>query len=328
MALRKTGEFERIDRIFAPLAQGFPGALDLLDDAAILSVADGCELVVTTDTIVAGVHYVGDEPAQLIAQKLLRVNLSDLASMGARPLAYTLNIALPPDVGDEWLEAFARGLSADQQVFGIWLAGGDSVSTPGPVTLTITAMGEVPLKGALRRSGAGDRDVVYVTGTVGDGALGLKAQRGEIDGLDASHRSALIARYRRPEPRIECGLRLRGVATAAIDVSDGLVADLGHIADTSGVAAVVQAAAVPLSDGASAALERDPSLRDSILGGGDDYELLFAAPEEASDEIAAIAADLALPITAIGRIETGRGVRVLDAGGAAMEITRGGYTHR
>ncbi|MEM9683049.1 MAG: thiamine-phosphate kinase [Pseudomonadota bacterium] len=328
MALRKTGEFERIDRIFAPLAQGLPGALDLLDDAAILSVGDGCELVVTTDTIVAGVHYVGDEPAELIAQKLLRVNLSDLASMGARPIAYTLNIALPPDVGDEWLEAFARGLAADQQGFGLWLAGGDSVSTPGPVTLTITAMGEAPLKGALRRSGAGDRDVVYVTGTIGDGALGLKAQRGEIEGLDANHRDALIARYRRPEPRIECGLRLRGVATAAIDVSDGLVADLVHIAATSGVAAVVQAAAVPISDGASAALQRDPSLWKSILGGGDDYELLFAAPEEASDEIAAIAADLGLPIKAIGRIETGRGVRVLDAEGAAMEITRGGYTHR
>ena len=328
MALRKTGEFERIDRIFAPLAQGFPGALDLLDDAAILSVADGCELVVTTDTIVAGVHYVGDEPAELIAQKLLRVNLSDLASMGARPLAYTLNIALPSEVGDEWLEAFARGLAADQQAFGLWLAGGDSVSTPGPVTLTITAMGEVPLKGALRRSGAGNRDIVYVTGTIGDGALGLMAQRGALDGLDAGQRESLIARYRRPEPRIECGLRLRGVATAAIDVSDGLVADLGHVADTSGVAAVVEAASVPLSDGASAALERDPSLRDRILGGGDDYELLFAAPQEASDEIAAIAADLALPVTAIGRIETGRGVRVLDARGADMAISKGGYTHR
>lgn len=328
MALRKTGEFERIDRIFAPLAKGFPGALGLHDDAAVIAVADGCELVVTTDTVVQGVHYVGDEPADLVAQKLLRVNLSDLGSMGARPVAYTLNIALPPETGDEWLETFARGLAADQRTFGLSLAGGDSVATPGPIALTLTAMGEVPEKGALRRSGARAGDTIHVTGTIGDGALGLKAQRGAFGDLAGAHREALIDRYRLPRPRVACGILLRDVATAAIDVSDGLVADLRHVTEASGVAAVVEAAAVPLSNAAAAALECDPGVRDSILAGGDDYELLFTAPPEAASRLADIAAEIDVPITPIGRVEPGRHVRVLDAAGADIELAAGGYTHR
>lgn len=328
MASRKTGEFERIATFFAPLAAGFPGALGLTDDAALIRPTDGCELVVTTDTMVAGVHYVGDEPADLVAQKLLRVNLSDLAAMGARPVAYTLNIALPSTLEDDWLERFTAGLAADQQRFGIALAGGDSVSTPGPVTLTITAFGEVAAGAALRRSGARAGDLVYVSGTIGDGALGLKILRGHVAGLAQAHKDALIERYRRPQPRTACGPRLAGLAHAAIDVSDGLAADLGHIAEVSGVAAVIEAASVPLSTAAAAALELDPDLRDAILGGGDDYELLFTAPPGAGGPIASLAAKLCLPLTAIGRIESGRGVRVVDAGGATIALRVAGYTHR
>lgn len=328
MASRKTGEFERIATFFAPLAAGFPGALGLLDDAAVLRPAEGCQFVVTTDTIVAGVHYVGDEPADLVAQKLLRVNLSDVAAMGARPVAYTLNIALPPEIEDDWLERFTAGLAADQRRFGIALAGGDSVSTPGPITLTVTAIGEVPAGAELRRSGARPGDVIYVTGTIGDGALGLKAVRGGLAGLGKADKAALTERYRLPQPRVACGPRLVGLAHAAIDVSDGLIADLGHIADTSGVAAVVEAAAVPLSRAAAAALALDPALRDAVLGGGDDYELLFTAPPEAADRLAALAGEIGLPITAIGRIEGGKGVRVVDAAGGEISLRVAGFTHR
>jgi thiamine-monophosphate kinase len=327
MASRKTGEFERIATFFAPLAAGFPGALGLTDDAAILRPAEGAELVVTTDTIVAGVHYIGDEPPGLVAQKLLRVNLSDLAAKGARPVAYTLNIALPPELEDAWLERFCAGLAADQQRFGIALAGGDSVATPGPVTLTITAFGEIAAGGMLRRSGARPGDRIYVSGTIGDGALGLKVLRGRLAGIAASQRDALVERYRLPQPRVACGARLVGIAHAAMDISDGLVADLGHIADMSGVAAVVEAASVPLSTAAAAALEIEPEMRDAVLGGGYDYELLFTAPPDAASSIAALAAELGLPLTAIGRIEAGRGVRVVDAAGAEIALARAGYTH-
>lgn len=327
MVLRKTGEFERIERLFAPLAAGFPGALDLRDDAALIRPADGCELVVTTDTIVAGVHYVGDEPADLVARKLLRVNLSDLASMGARPLAYTLNIALPDEVGDGWLEAFVDGLAADQREFAVSLAGGDSVSTPGPVTLTVTAFGEVPAGSALQRAGALPGDTVFVSGTIGDGALGLKVLRGALSSLPAAHRQTLIGRYRLPQPRTGLGPRLRGLAHAAIDISDGLAADLGHVADVSGVAACIDAAAVPLSSAGAAALALDPAMRAAVLGGGDDYELLFAAPPAAADAIASLAGELGLPLTAIGRIEAGRGVKILDADGSEVALAATGFRH-
>ena len=328
MASRKTGEFERIATFFAPLAAGFPGALGLLDDAAVMRPAEGCQFVVTTDTIVAGVHYIGDEPADLVAQKLLRVNLSDVAAMGARPVAYTLNIALPSAIDDDWLERFTVGLAADQRRFGIALAGGDSVSTPGPVTLTVTAIGEVAVGAELRRSGARPGDVIYVTGTIGDGALGLKVLRGGLAGLTDVQKDALIERYRLPQPRVACGPRLVGLAHSAIDVSDGLIADLGHIADVSGVAAVVEAASVPLSTAGAAALELDPSLRDAVLGGGDDYELLFTAPAAAAARLASLSAELGLPITAIGHIESGRGVRVRDAAGADIALGVTGFTHR
>jgi len=327
MAPRKTGEFERIARLFAPLAADFPGALGLTDDAALIRPADGCDLVVTTDTIVSGVHYIGDEPPGLVARKLLRVNLSDLASMGAVPRAYTLNIALPSSLEDDWLEAFVEGLAADQKEFGISLAGGDSVSTPGPVTLTVTAFGDVPSGKALRRSGAQPGDTIYVTGTVGDGAIGLRVRKGGLGALAPEHRDFLTDRYALPHPRVACGPRLIGIAHAAVDVSDGLVADLAHVADTSGVAAVVEAASVPLSSAAAAALEQDPDQRDAVLSGGDDYELLFTAPAGAAAAVAALAAELGLAITAIGRIDSGQGVRVRDAGGNDIPLVSRGFVH-
>jgi thiamine-monophosphate kinase len=327
MRSRKTGEFKRIARIFAPLAKPYPGALGLLDDAALVEPSADCEFVVTTDTIVAGVHYVGDEPASAIGRKLLRVNLSDLAAMGARPCVYTLNIALPDTVDDAWLEDFAMGLSADQTQFGIVLAGGDSVATPGPTTLTLTAIGEVARGKALRRSGAGVGDIVYVSGTIGDGALGLKAVGGALPGLSPADCEWLAGRYRIPEPRLGLGQALVGLATAALDVSDGLVGDLGHIAEASGVGCVVEAARVPLSAPARAALTTDPELRETVLTGGDDYELLFTLPAEQGDAVARAAADAGVPVAEIGRVVAGQGVQVLDEAGQAIELTRTGYVH-
>ncbi len=324
---RKSSEFARIERLLAPLAEGFPGAFGLSDDAAVVTPPAGRDLVVTTDTLVAGVHFKGDEPPGLIAAKLLRVNLSDLASMGAAPLVYTLNIALPDEIGDDWLEDFVAGLRADQEEFGISLAGGDSVATPGVLTLTVTAFGLVETGGALRRSGARPGDTVWVSGTIGDAALGLAALRGELPGLDEDARGELTARYNRPEPRVELGCKLHGIASAAIDISDGLAADLGHITGTSGVAAVVESSRIPLSGAARGALAMDRGLLGAVLAGGDDYELLFTAPPGAEEEINALSTAIGLPLTAIGRIDAGSGIRILDETGREIALDRQGWVH-
>ena len=212
-----TDEFTRIARFFAPLAAGFPGAFNLTDDAAAFGLAAGEQAVVTTDAVVAGVHFIGDEPPGLIARKALRVNLSDLAAKGARPLGYTLAAVLPAAIDDAWLEAFAAGLAADQAEFGISLIGGDSVGTPGPLTLSITALGA--LRGAMvRRAGAQPGDRICVSGTIGDAALGLAVLRGRLPALDAAAREALVDRYRLPRPRLELGQAIGPLASAGLDV--------------------------------------------------------------------------------------------------------------
>ncbi len=324
---RKSGEFARIERIFAPLAAHHSGALGLADDAALIRCGPGREIVATTDTLVAGVHFLGDESPEAIAAKLLRVNLSDLAAMGARPVAYLLAMALPSEISDAWLKRFADGLRADQEQFGLGLIGGDSVATAGPITLTVCALGEVEAGRALRRSGARPGDIVFVSGTIGDGALGLRAAMGELGDLAACQREALVRRYRIPEPRVDLGQRLVGLASAAVDVSDGLVADLGHIAATSGVGAEVEASRVPLSPAAAAVLDRRPKLIETVLTGGDDYELVFTAAEDRADAVIALAGALGLPVTAIGRIVRRRGVRVLDVSGRAMRLRHTGWRH-
>jgi len=314
-------EFERIARLLAPLAGGFPGALGLTDDAALIAPKPGEELVVTVDAMVEGVHFLPDDPPDLVARKLLRVNLSDLAAMGAVPLAYVMTTALPARCGDDWLARFCAGLATDQAAFAVSLAGGDSVSTPGPVTLSLTALGTLPAGTAVRRDGARAGDAVYVTGTVGDGALGLLAIRGALGALSAGHRDALAGRYRLPEPRVAMGPALRGTAHAMIDVSDGLVADLAHVAETSGVAAIVEQDRVPLSPAARAAVDRDPGLWTTVLTGGDDYELLFTGPPGLETECWPV------PLQRIGRIEAGAGVRVVSGDGRVLEIARSGFRH-
>jgi thiamine-monophosphate kinase len=325
MADSRLDEFARIARYFAPLAG--PGALGLLDDAALVDTPPGRQLVLTADALVAGVHFLAGDPPDLVARKMLRVNLSDLAAMGAAPLGYLMTTALPATCDEAWLAGFAAGLATDQTAFGITLLGGDSVATPGPATLSVTAIGSVPLGQAVRRGGARPGDLIYVSGTIGDAALGLRAVRGELAGLDPAQHSFLADRYHLPQPRLALGQRLVGLAHAMLDISDGRVGDLNHLCAVSGVAAVLEAARVPLSPAVRGALARDSALLALILGGGDDYELVFAAPRAADTAIAALAAVLALPITTVGRIESGSGVRVIDTTGRSLTLAAPGYRH-
>ena len=328
----RPGEFELIQRLFAPLARAFPDAYGLADDVAYVALEGGLvrrgeELVLKTDALVAGVHFLADDPGDLVARKLLRVNLSDLAAKGARPIVYTLALMLPDSLEYAWLERFAEGLKADQDEFGIILAGGDTDATPGPLTLSLTAVGAIPAGQRLLRSAAEAGDAVFVSGTIGDAALGLKAIRGELRGIAQSELDFLKERYRLPRPRLTLGRRLRGLAHATMDISDGLVGDLAHICEASGVAARVEATSVPLSPGARAALARDGSLIESVLAGGDDYELLFTAPPEAEAALIELARELDLPLTRVGAIEGGQGVRVLDGAGREIALARTGYRH-
>lgn len=323
------GEFGRITRFFKPLAAGFPGARGLRDDAAVFGVPEGRELVVTTDAMVAGVHFFPDDAPADIAAKLMRSNLSDLAAMGAEPLAYTLVTALPRGLDESWLEGFAAGLGEEQRQFGIALAGGDSVSTTGPITLSVTAFGLVPAGRALPRWGGRPGDRVFVTGTIGDAALGLEIAYGRLDIPDGETRTHLLRRMRRPDPRMSVGPRLIGLAGGAMDVSDGLVADLGHLCEESGCAALLRADVVPLSDAARGAIDGDPARLALAITGGDDYELLFCAPPSARDALAALAADSGVAITEIGELTPGTPgeVAVLDAAGTPLPLARRGWDH-
>ncbi|HEX7969359.1 MAG TPA: thiamine-phosphate kinase [Stellaceae bacterium] len=325
MAAPHLGEFERIARFFAPLAA--PGALGLLDDVALIDGPPGQQYVLKTDAIVEGVHFLADDPPGQVAQKLLRVNLSDLAAKGAVPVGYLLVTALPARRDETWLEAFAAGLAADQATYGIGLLGGDSTAIDGPVTLSVAALGRVAAGRAVLRRGARPGDLVCVSGTLGDAALGLRVLRGELGGIDGAGRGFLAERYRLPQPRLGLGQKLVGTAHAMMDVSDGLVGDLGHICTASGVGAVIEAARLPLSPPARAAIAADPALLMAALAGGDDYELLFTAPAVAEGALAALGREVGVPVTMIGRIEVGSGVTVLDAQGAAMTVAVGGYRH-
>ncbi|MDF2095220.1 thiamine-phosphate kinase [Aquibaculum arenosum] len=321
------GEFDQIARYFAPLAAGAPGAFGLRNDAAVLSPPPGEELVVTLDTLVEGVHFLPEDPPDLLARKALRVNLSDLAAMGARPLGYLLSTAWSSRIDDAWIEGFTNGLAADQKTFGLHLLGGDTVKTPGPLTLSITAFGSLPRGGALTRSGAKTGDGLYVSGRIGDGALGLLALRGALRHLSLSEQEQLEQAYRLPEPRCSLGPALIGLANACLDVSDGLLADAAHLAEESGLQVIIEAPAVPLSDAAQAALAEDPELFTQVLTGGDDYELAFAIPPVEEPKIAVLSQELGLSLTRVGRFAEGAGVLILDRGGRPLTLEVRGWTH-
>ena len=306
------GEFELIERYFAAVgALRSDVVLGVGDDAAVLSVPAGHELIACTDTLVEGRHFPTGFEAFDIGWRALAVNLSDLAAMGAEPRWATLALTLPA-IDEEWLEEFVGGFATLAQAHGVALVGGDT--TRGTLVLTVQALGTVPVGGAVPRSGARPGDLLYVTGWPGDAAAGLALLQGTLNGTGAS-RAALELKFRRPEPRVAFGQRLRGIASACIDVSDGLAADLGRLAAASGVAAVVRAAELPLSR-ALYALAGEARARTYALGGGDDYELLFTVPAAGRAGLArATAASGAPACHCIGEITAGRGVRVVGEKG-------------
>ncbi|HKU53774.1 MAG TPA: thiamine-phosphate kinase [Rhizomicrobium sp.] len=302
-------EFGLIAKYFAPLAGD--GAFGLTDDAAILPTRPGHDLIVTTDTIAEGSDFFPADPPDTIAQKALRVNLSDLAAKGAEPAYYLLNLTLPHTVTEDWLAAFAGGLARDQKQFGLSLLGGDTGA--GPLAVTITAFGFVPRGAMLKRGGAHLGDAVYVTGTIGDSGGGLAFLKEQQHGLDDASRAYLVGRYRVPQPPVTFASRLRAIAHASVDVSDGLIADLGHVASASGVRLVVEGERVPLSEPLRALWGEDTLLR--AVTAGDDYQIAFTAPPGLSG-----------PFTEIGRVEAGQGVS-LTRNGKEIAVPNPGYRH-
>jgi thiamine-monophosphate kinase len=324
-----SGEDSLIARYFRPLATD-PGAFALGDDAAILR-AMGDDIVVTTDAIVEGVHFLPDDPPDSIAQKALRVNLSDLAAKGAAPAGFVLTLALRA-AGDAWLAAFARGLGADASRFGCPLLGGDTVSTPGPVMISITAFGRVAAGKMVRRSGAKPGDRIVVTGTIGDAVLGLDILRGGAVAAaladDAAAREMLVGRYRLPQPRHALAQAVRDHADAAMDVSDGLAGDLAKLCAASGVAAVIDVPGIPLSAAAATVLARRAAGMEALVSGGDDYEILCAIPEDGFEAFAGAAGIAGVAVSSIGTVIAGRSApRFLDAQGRDLPLLRLSYSH-
>jgi thiamine-monophosphate kinase len=322
-------EFESIARLLRPLTQGAPEALGLMDDAAVVLQRPGFDLVISKDAMVEGVHFLAEDPMDLVARKLLRVNLSDLAAKDAEPYAYLLAAAWPARCGWPEREAFARGLAQDQQAFGVTLIGGDTSSTPGPLALSLTILGWTPAGRLVKRSGARPGDRVLVSGTIGDGALGLQAAQGRLVGIGEGETAWLADRYRLPQPRLQLAGLLREHASAAADVSDGLVADAGHIAEASGVAITLDLEHVPLSEPARAWLSRQEDRAAALVRlatGGDDYEVVMTAPPGAVTSLVDGARRAGLALTDVGTVTRGESVSVLLEG-QPLTIERRGWTH-
>ncbi|MSP31796.1 MAG: thiamine-phosphate kinase [Pseudolabrys sp.] len=323
-----SAEDRLIARHFQPIAT-HPGALGLADDAAFITPPPGCDLVLKTDAIIGGVHFFPGDAAHTIAAKALRVNLSDLAAKGARPLGFLLSLALPKDIGDEWLADFADGLRGDAVLFACPLFGGDTDRTPGPVTISIAMFGAVPEGSMVRRAGARPGDSVFVSGSIGDAALGLVVRKGGGTDwkLSAAQRQHLVARYLLPQPRNALAEAVRSHASAAMDVSDGLAGDLAKLCRASKVSADIDVALVPLSDAAKAVIASDAAMLETALTGGDDYEIVCTVPagKAAGFRAAALAANVA--VTEIGKIGAGEGACFLATDGKALSFKQTSFSH-
>ncbi len=325
-----SGEDRLIARYFRPLATD-PGAFDLRDDAATLMPPPGMEVVLQADALVGGVHFFPDDPADLVARKALRVNLSDLAAKGATPAGFLLTLALPAETSEAWLQDFARGLGDDAAAFGCPLLGGDTVRTSGPVVISISAFGLVPQGRMVRRAGAQAGDVIVVTGTIGDSALGLllrtdaaAAARWKLDHVE---RGTLAERYLLPQPRLALAKAVLEHATAAMDVSDGLAGDLAKLCGVSGVDAEVDAAKVPFSAAAAKAIAAEPGLLQGALSGGDDYEIIATLPAAKLGALRSAGAATGVPVTEIGRIVAGRGGARFFDHGQQLAFERTSFSH-
>ena len=327
-----SGEDRLIARYFKPLAT-HPGALGLGDDAAFLRPPSGQDLVLTTDVLVAGVHFFADDPPKTIAQKAMRVNLSDLAAKGARPLGFLLTLGLQDATNDRWLSDFASGLKADIEAFDCPLFGGDTVRAPVAM-INVAMFGAVPEGSMVRRSGAKPGDRIFVTGTIGDAALGLKVRRGELDYLPADVRDFLLSRYWLPQPRTSLAEALRRYASAAMDVSDGLIGDLAKLCDASGVAGQVDFTLFPRAHATEIAFDDDRNLADDTLNlqnvaftGGDDYEIVCTVSPERTEAFREAAKKAEVPVRAIGHISAGKGLRVVDPLEIESTFSRRSFSH-
>ena len=325
----ESAEDRLITRYFRPLATA-AGAFGLIDDAAALTPPPGCDLVLTTDGVIAGVHFFPDDPPEMVSRKVLRMNLSDLAAKGARPLGFLLPVALPEGFGETWLGAFAAGLADDAARYGCPLYGGDTDHTPGPISVSIFAFGAVPQGKMVHRSTARSGDCILVTGTIGDAAIGLQLRRDRTLarrwGLSDAAAAQLEGRYLLPQPRNALADAILQYASAAIDVSDGLAGDLAKLCRASSVAADIDVAAVPLSDAARAAIAAEPALLETALTGGDDYEIILTLAPENLAAFRAAAAAAGIAAAEIGHMKAGEGARFLHEG-KALTFTRASYSH-
>jgi thiamine-monophosphate kinase len=315
-----------IANIFAPLATD-PGALGLTDDAAFLAAEPGTDIVLTTDAVIAGVHFFAEDDPALVARKALRVNLSDLAAKGADPRGFLVSLALPADIGTDWLERFAQGLREDAETYKCPLFGGDTDRTPGPLGVSVAMVGVVPKGTMVRRAGAKAGDLIFVTESIGDGALGLQLRKGANWNLTDAQREHLVSRYLLPHPRNALAEAVRTHASASMDVSDGLVGDLTKLCRVSKVAAKVEVERLPLSDAARAAIAADPALRETALTGGDDYEILCAVPPAKADSFRAAAQSAGLAVTQIGTISAGQGASFIGSNGQPLTFSKLAFSH-
>ncbi len=325
-----SGEDNLIDRFFRPLARD-PGAFNLRDDAALITPPAGTDLVLTTDAVIEGVHFFPGDPAQAIAKKALRANLSDLAAKGAEPLGFLLTLAMPKSVDEEWVAAFADGLAADIEAFKCALLGGDTDGTPGLLSVSITAFGTVPRSRMVRRAGAKAGDAIVVSGTIGDATLGLQLRRdpklAKKAKLSAEEEAYLLERYLVPQPRTKLAEALRAHAHAAMDISDGLAGDLAKIAMVSGVSAAVETGKLPLSPAARKLLDHDSKLIEAICTGGDDYEILAAVARNAFPSFEKAAKESGVGLTEIGSAASGEGVEIRGPNGKVLDLKRPSFSH-
>lgn len=321
------GEFETIRRLFAPLAHPEWGR-ELKDDVAVVPSRPGFDLVLTKDAMVEGVHFLPDDPLDTVAQKLLRVNLSDLAAKGAEAFGYMLACHWSDRCGWPEREAFVDGLRRDQAIFEVLLLGGDTVSTKGPASFSLTLLGWMPKGRTVGRAGARPGDVVMVTGAIGDGWLGLQAAQGKLS-LEMERIIALVEHYRRPMPQTDFASTIRDMASASVDVSDGLVADLGHIASASGVGLEIDLEVTPLSLAGQAWMDQRVDAQaalEKLVTGGDDYEIAFTAPASKEEALRREADRRHIPLTRIGQVVAGKGVAVRYQG-QAVTLAKPGFTH-
>ncbi|MBX7146360.1 MAG: thiamine-phosphate kinase [Alphaproteobacteria bacterium] len=328
--MKKLNEFEIINKYFAPLTYKEQGAYNLKDDVAVLPIFEKGNWVITTDSLVADVHFFQNDPADLIARKMLRVNLSDLASKGAQPLYYLMTLALPHSIQESWIADFAEGLAQDQEQYNVSLIGGDTVATHGPITLSVTALGLHNGYMIPRRDKAKIDDLIVVSGTVGDSALGLMILKKKlIYSLDKQDKDYLVNKYKLPQPQIELGLIMSAdnLCSSCLDISDGFIADLNHLCQQSNVGAVIYEKLLPVSQAAQFVLKENPSLLMTMLSGGDDYELLFTISKEKYDLFLKQIKNKNISLTIVGKITNDRTISIIDQNGKMLPYHKMGYQH-